>query len=194
MSNLAEKLPRLVKEKLENVETRRQEIVGRLDSWVDSNLPKSVVGPIRNTDTVTVEAIKDAATAAGDEFVSFLRMRWTDLRGGSSEPVTGSKDAVQPTDNENVSQEPAEKPVAKKPAAKKPAAKKPVAKKPVAKKPVAKKPVAKKPAAKKPAAKKLEAKASTEKAAAKKTVSNRNASRTGTAVKKSPAARPSVDK
>jgi outer membrane biosynthesis protein TonB len=189
MSNLAEKLPRLVKEKLENVETRRQEIVGRLDSWVDSNLPKSVVGPIRNTDTVTVEAIKDAATAAGDEFVSFLRMRWTDLRGGSSEPVTGSKDAVQPTDNENVSQEPAEKPVAKKPAAKKPAAKKPVAKKPVAKKPVAKK-----PAAKKPAAKKLEAKASTEKAAAKKTVSNRNASRTGTAVKKSPAARPSVDK
>ena len=117
MSNLAEKLPRLVKEKLEDVDSRRRELVGRLDSWVDEKLPKAVVEPIRNKDGLSVDNIKDAAYAAGDEFVSFLRARWTVLRGGQAEGT------------------PVETPAVKKPAAKKPAAKKPAAKKPAAKKP-----------------------------------------------------------
>ena len=136
MSNLAEKLPRFVKDKLDVVESRRQDIVSKLDTWVESNLPTSVVTPIKEAEKVSVDALKDAATAAGDELVTFIRDKWTVLRGGKdAEPV-------------------AQKPAAKKPAAKKPAAKKPAAKKPAAKKPAAKKPAAKKPAAKKSAAKK----------------------------------------
>ena len=180
MSNLAEKLPRLVKEKLENVETRRQELVGRLDSWVDTNLPKSVVAPIRETETVTVDTIKDAAAAAGDELVSFLRTRWTVLRGGeldTGNPVDTTNEELQTKKTETV----AKKPAAKKPAAKKPAAKKPAAKKPAAKKPAAKKSVAKKPAAKKPAAKKPAAK----KTAAKKPAAQKPAAKKATATRKS---------
>ncbi|MEE2755283.1 MAG: hypothetical protein VYA30_01425, partial [Myxococcota bacterium] len=137
MSNLAEKLPRFVKDKLEVAESRRQDIVNKLDTWVETNLPNSVVEPIKTAEKVSVDAIKDAATAAGDELVTFIRDKWTVLRGGK-ETAPAARTPVPKTSG------------TKKPAAKKPAAKKPAAKKPAAKKPAAKKPAAKKPAAKKP--------------------------------------------
>jgi hypothetical protein len=155
MSNLAEKLPRFVKEKLEDVQARRQELVGRIDSWADTNLPQSVVEPIRSTESLSVDGIRDAATAAGDELVSYLRGKWTLLRGGKADETN----APTPATETPVVQKPAaRKPAAKTPAARKPAAKKPVARKPAAKKPAARKPAAKTPAAKKPAAKKPAAK------------------------------------
>jgi outer membrane biosynthesis protein TonB len=165
MSNLAEKLPRFVKEKLEDVQARRQELVGRIDSWADTNLPQSVVEPIRSTESLSVDGIRDAATAAGDELVSYLRGKWTLLRGGKADetnaptPATETPVVQKPAAKTPAARKPAaKKPAARKPAAKKPAARKPAAKKPAARKPVAKKPVAKKPAAKKPVAKKPAAK------------------------------------
>tara|TARA_B100001093_G_scaffold514490_1_gene588629 strand:+ start:152 stop:652 length:501 start_codon:yes stop_codon:yes gene_type:complete len=163
MSNLAEKLPRFVKDGLEIAESRRQDIVNKLDTWVETNLPTSVVDPIKTAEKVSVDALKDAATAAGDELVTFIRDKWTVLRGGKeTEPTTNTPAEKKAPSRKPVAKKPAAKKApARKPVAKKPAAKKAPAKKPVAKKPPAKKAPAKKPVAKKPAAKKIPAKATT---------------------------------
>ena len=131
MSNLAEKLPKFFRDRVEDLESRGRQIADRFDSLVDQYVPEAVVAPLRTDDGLSIQSLKTAVTAAGEEIVSRIR---------------GEK-AAEETKVE-------EKPAAKKPAAKKPVAKKPAAKKPAAKKPAAKKPAAKKTAAKKPAAKK----------------------------------------
>jgi cell division septation protein DedD len=147
MSNLAEKLPKFFRDRVEDLESRGRRIADRFDSLVDQYVPEAVIAPLRTDDGLSIQSLRTAVNAAGEEIVNRFR---------------GEKAAE-------------EKPAAKKPAAKKPAAKKPVAKKPAAKKPAAKKPAAKKPAvkkapARKPAAKKTTArKPAAKKAAAKKT-------------------------
>ena len=146
MSNLAEKLPKFFRDRVEDLESRGRRITDRLDSLVDQYVPEAIVAPLRTDDGLSIQSIRSAVTAAGEELV-------TRIRGGKTE------EAETPETVETAPEPAAKKPAAKKPAAKKPAAKKPAAKKPAAKKTAAKKPAAKKttprkPATKRPAAKK----------------------------------------
>ena len=94
MSNAAKKLPRVVREKIELAEQRRQEVVGRLDAWAEATLPQNIVRPLKEADAVSVDTIKAAASAAGEELLGYLRNRLTVLRGGKVD-VNG-----QPADRE----------------------------------------------------------------------------------------------
>ena len=82
MSNLAEKLPRFIREALEDAETRGRKIVDQVDTWVDETLPKSVVAPLRSNEGIKLDAIRTAAEAAGDELVTLVKGKLEVLRGG----------------------------------------------------------------------------------------------------------------
>jgi chemotaxis protein histidine kinase CheA len=122
MSNLAEKLPKLFRDRVEDLETRGRKIADRFDALIDQYVPESVITPLRTDEGLSIQSIRSAVTAAGEELV-------TRIRGGKTE------EAETPETVETAPEPAAKKPAAKKPAAKKPAAKKPAAKKPAAKKP-----------------------------------------------------------
>ncbi len=121
MSNLAEKLPKFFRDRVEDLESRGRRIADRFDSLVDQYVPEAVVAPLRTDDGLSIQSLRTAVNAAGEEIVARFR---------------GEKSAEETKAEE--------KPAAKKPEAKKPAAKKPAAKKPAARKPAAKKSAAKK--------------------------------------------------
>tara|TARA_B100001250_G_scaffold400060_1_gene410162 strand:+ start:232 stop:507 length:276 start_codon:yes stop_codon:yes gene_type:complete len=82
MSNVAEKLPRFIREPLEDTrasigwwvaEARRSKFADQVDSWVNDSLPKSVVDPLREDDRPKMGALKTAAGAAGDELLNLFR-------------------------------------------------------------------------------------------------------------------------
>jgi outer membrane biosynthesis protein TonB len=142
MSNLAEKLPKFFRDRVEDLESRGRRIADRFDSLVDQYVPEAVVAPLRTDDGLSIQSIRTAVSAAGEELVSRIR---------------GEKSETEETTETPVEAE-APEPVAKKPAAKKPAAKKAAVKKPTTKKAAAKKTTARKPAARKTTAKKTTAK------------------------------------
>ena len=128
MSNAAKRIPRVVREKIELAEQRRQEVVGRLDAWAEEKLPENIVRPLKEADGVSVDVIKTAASAAGEELMSYLRNRLTVLRGGKSEEASQSADLkTTPSAEVEVVKKapatPAKKKARARPAAKKPAAK-----------------------------------------------------------------------
>ena len=84
MSNLAEKLPQLIREALEDTETRKRQLAERVDAWVEQNIPQSIVEPLRGSEILNVERIRTAAEAAGDELLGLVKDRWQVLRGGRS--------------------------------------------------------------------------------------------------------------
>jgi hypothetical protein len=142
MSNLAEKLPKLFRDRVENLETRGRKLADRIDALVDQYVPEAVIAPLRTDEGLSIQSIRSAFTAAGEELV-------TRIRGGKTE------EAETPETAETKAEKPAVvKLVTNKSAAKKPAAKKPAAKKATARKAAAKKTTVRKPANKKPAAKK----------------------------------------
>ena len=103
MSNLAEKLPKVVKTTLDDIENRRQALAKKIECWVNDNIPATVRQPIVQSEGLSVDSIRQAANAAGEELVGMVKTKWSVLRGGKAEQ--------------------AEAPVAKTPAAKTPAAK-----------------------------------------------------------------------
>ena len=62
MSNLAEKLPKSVQTKINEVEAQGRKLAKKLDEWVETNVPSSVQEPLRSDD-VNLHAIRTAATA-----------------------------------------------------------------------------------------------------------------------------------
>ena len=85
MSNLAEKLPRFLRDALEDAETRGRKLVDQVDSWVEETLPESVVAPLREAEGLKLDALRTAAEAAGDEIVTLVKGKLQVLRGGKSD-------------------------------------------------------------------------------------------------------------
>ena len=53
MSNAAKRIPRVVREKIELAEQRRQEVVGRLDAWAEEKLPENIMRPLKGKPTAS---------------------------------------------------------------------------------------------------------------------------------------------
>jgi hypothetical protein len=85
MSNIAEKLPQLVRDTIEEVETRGRDLVGRIDTWVEKNIPENVAKKFQSDSRVDLEAIRTAASAASEELATRLRESWVVLRGDKPE-------------------------------------------------------------------------------------------------------------
>ena len=117
MSNLAENLPRFVRDRIEDAEARGRDLAGRVDSLIEKYIPESIVEPLRTDEGLSLKNVQAAAKAARGELETLIRNR---------------------VDAEVVSNIVPLKPAAKKPAAKKPVAKKPATKKPATKKPASK--------------------------------------------------------
>ena len=173
MSNLAEKLPASLKNKLQTVEAQGKRIAERLDRWVESTLPSEVSAPLRGEDGVSLTALRSAAVAARSELVKTVRTQWVLLTGGAAVPSKQPETPASENDNDrkDTKTKPAQTTV-KKTAARKPATRKPPAKKAGTKGPASDESSAQKPVKR------------TRKSAAKKSITKRTAAKVDQASKK----------
>ena len=160
MSNLAEKLPKSVQTKINEVEEQGRKLAKKLDEWVETNVPSSVQEPLRSDDGVNLHAIRTAATAAKTELVNQLRAKWDVIVGGKTSEAPAEVKTPE-----------TKKPAAKKtPARKAPAKRKPAARKtPARKSSTAKKTTVKAKAPAQPKTKSTRARKTATKAATKAT-------------------------
>ena len=112
MSNLAEKLPKFVRTRVEAVGERRRKLADRIEELADQYLPGAVVAPLRTDDGLTLKTLREAASAAGDELVARVRGRKDAPDADQAEQVEAEQveaeqvEAEQP-DSEEAKAEPA---------------------------------------------------------------------------------------
>ena len=117
MSNLAEKLPKFVRTRVERVEAQGRELRERLDKLVDERLPSTVVAPLRADDGLSLKAVKQAANAASDELVAWLKGKRADEAQPEVKPAAKAPAKKAPAKKAPAKASPATATAAKKPRA-----------------------------------------------------------------------------
>ncbi len=131
MSNLAEKLPKFVRDRVDALEARGRKLA-------DQYIPTTVTAPLRGEDGVTLRALREAAHAAREEIEARVRGRKEDIADGEKVEVPVEEEAEEKAEvpvaakAEEKAEAPPEEKAEEKPAPKKKPAprKKPAAAKP----------------------------------------------------------------